>query len=132
MVDGDMLRNSPSFAYDHVPPLVAPIDVLLGCNSDEGMSQALGGQVDIDNTDEFAYALTLEFGFNSTMLAEVLALWPEDAQYPPYSEPMSIDWPALTATVSQSLNLGTLSRALGVSLISALERRALLKHYLNS
>jgi carboxylesterase type B len=99
MVDGDILRSSPSFAYDHNPPLVAPIDMLLGCNSDEGMSAALGAQVVVENTAFFAYILTALLGFNDTMLAEALALWPEDAQYPPYSEPMSIDWPALTATV---------------------------------
>jgi hypothetical protein len=76
MLDGDILRNSPSFAYEHSPPLIAPVDMLLGCNSDEGMSEALGAQVVVNNT-----AL-----FNDTMLAEALALWPEDVQYSPYSE----------------------------------------------
>ena len=33
------------------------------------------------------------------MVTDVVDLWPEDAQYPPYSEPMTLDWPALTATV---------------------------------
>ena len=99
MLDSDTLRNSPSFAYDHSPPLITPIDMLLGCNSVEGMSEALGAQVVVDNTLIFAYILTALLGFNDTMLAEALALWPEDAQYLPYSEPMTIDWPALTATM---------------------------------
>ena len=99
VLDGDILRNSASFAYDHVPPLVAPIDILLGCNTDEGMSQAIGGQVDVENTAFFAEILTVVLGLSGTMVADVLTLWPENAQYPPYSEPMSLDWPALTATV---------------------------------
>jgi hypothetical protein len=48
-----MLRNSPSFDCDHPPPLIASIDMLLGCNSDEGMSEALGAQVVVDDTTVF-------------------------------------------------------------------------------
>ena len=99
MVDGDILRNDPTFAFNHVPPLVAPVDMLLGCNSDDGMSIPIGGQVDVPNTAFFEYILTAVLGANDTLAAEALALWPEDVQYPPYSEPMSLDWPAITATV---------------------------------
>lgn len=99
MLDGDILRNSASFAYDHSPPLIAPVDIMTGCNTDEGMSEALGGQTAFNTSAEVEYLVTAAFGLNSTMAEELLALYPEDAQYPPYSQPMSLDWPALTATV---------------------------------
>jgi carboxylesterase type B len=99
MLDGDFVRNSPSVAYNHKPALVAPVDILIGCNTDEGMSEALGAQIAIDTSQEFAAVLTAAFGFSPDMVQDILTLWPEDAQYPPYSEPMSIDWPALTAAL---------------------------------
>ena len=99
MIDGDIIRNDATFAFNHVPPLVAPVDILLGCTSDDGMAIPIGGQVDVPDSAFFSHILTAVLGLNDTLAAEVLALWPENAQYPPYSEPMSLDWPALTATV---------------------------------
>lgn len=99
MLDGDILRNSPSFAYAHNPPLIAPVDIITGCNTDEGMSEALGAQTSFNSSAEVEQFFTSLLDINSTIANELLALYPEDAQYPPYSQPMTLDWPALTAAL---------------------------------
>ena len=99
ILDGDILRNTPSFAYAHSPPLIAPVDIITGCNTDEGMSEALGGQTAFNTSAEVGDFLSAGLGLNSAMVEELLGLYPEDAQFPPYSQPMTLDWPALTATV---------------------------------
>ena len=69
MLDGDILRNSPSLAYGHTPSLIAPIDLLLRCKSNEGMSDALGAKQVINNATQFSAFITAFLGLNSTMLS---------------------------------------------------------------
>lgn len=99
VLDGDIIRNSASFAYSHNPPLIAPVDIITGCTTDEGMSEALGSQTNFNTSAEVGFFVTAALGLSPAMAKELLALYPEDAQYPPYSQPMTLDWPALTATV---------------------------------
>ncbi|KFZ05843.1 hypothetical protein V501_07972 [Pseudogymnoascus sp. VKM F-4519 (FW-2642)] len=108
ILDGDILRNSPSFAYAQNPPLIAPVDIITGCNTDEGMSEALGAQTPFNTSAEVEYFLTAGLGVDSTVANEILTLYPEDAQYPPYSQPMTLDWPALTAALG--IQSGTQTR----------------------
>ncbi|KFY49857.1 hypothetical protein V496_09770 [Pseudogymnoascus sp. VKM F-4515 (FW-2607)] len=107
-LDGDIIRNSPSFAYAQNPPLIAPVDIITGCNTDEGMSEALGAQTPYNTSAEVENFLTAGLGVDSTVANEILALYPEDGQYPPYSQPMTLDWPALTATLG--IQSGTQTR----------------------
>ncbi|KFY12536.1 hypothetical protein V491_06748 [Pseudogymnoascus sp. VKM F-3775] len=107
-LDGDILRNSPSFAYAQNPPLIAPVDIITGCNTDEGMSEALGAQTPFNTTAQVENFLTASLGINSTVTNEILRLYPEDGQYPPYSQPMTLDWPTLTAALG--IQSGTQTR----------------------
>ena len=108
MLDGDIIRNSPSFAYAQNPPLIAPVDIITGCNTDEGMSEALGSQTPFNTSAEVENFLTAGLGVDCTVANEILALYPEDGQYPPYSQPMTLDWPALTAALG--IQSGTQTR----------------------
>ncbi|KFY81758.1 hypothetical protein V500_11118 [Pseudogymnoascus sp. VKM F-4518 (FW-2643)] len=107
-LDGDIIRNSPSFAYAQNPPLIAPVDIITGCNTDEGMSEALSAQTPFNTSAEVENYLTAGLGVDTTVANEILALYPEDGQYPPYSQPMSLDWPALTAALG--IQSGTQTR----------------------
>ncbi|KAI9745423.1 MAG: hypothetical protein M1818_000957 [Claussenomyces sp. TS43310] len=98
-LDGDIIRNSPSYAIAHSPPLVAPIDIITGCNAEEGISPALLGQSSYNSKAEISAFLQYVLDLDASSADEYLSLYPENKQYPPYGEPMSLDWPALTATV---------------------------------
>lgn len=52
-------------------------------------SGAFYGQQVVPDTAFFANLLTNFVGFGESMTADALKIWPEDAQYPPYDEPMS-------------------------------------------
>ncbi|KFY42676.1 hypothetical protein V495_04385 [Pseudogymnoascus sp. VKM F-4514 (FW-929)] len=108
ILDGDIIRNSPSFAYAQSPPLIAPVDIITGCNTDEGMSEALGAQTPFNTTAEVENFLTAGLGVDTDIANEILALYPENGQYPPYSQPMTLDWPALTAALG--IQSGTQTR----------------------
>lgn len=97
IADGDFLRNSPSFAFDH--NLVAPVDIITGCTTDEGMSAALGGQTSVNTTDQVLSLIQYVAGIPATLAAKFLNYYPVNDSYPPFSEPTTLDWPALTATV---------------------------------
>lgn len=97
MVDGDFQRNSPEYQFNHEPPLIAPVDIIMGCNSDEAIG--LDIQTSANTSEQLSAYIQLTLGINSTKADEILTLYPEDAQYPPYSEPMTLDWQALTATL---------------------------------
>ncbi|OBT65285.1 hypothetical protein VE03_04603 [Pseudogymnoascus sp. 23342-1-I1] len=107
-LDGDIIRNSPSFAYAQNPPLIVPVDIITGCNTDEGMSEAFGAQTPFNTSTEVENFLVAGLGVDSTIANEILALYPEDGQYPPYSQPMTLDWPALTAELG--IQSGTQTR----------------------
>lgn len=90
-LDGDIIQNSQSFAYAQDPPLIAPVDIITGCNTDERMSEALSAQTPYNTSAEVVNFLTAGLGVDSTVANEILALYPEDGQYPPYSQPMTLD-----------------------------------------
>ncbi|KAF3766896.1 hypothetical protein M406DRAFT_228286, partial [Cryphonectria parasitica EP155] len=96
VVDGDFLKNSPYYQFANQQ--IANIPLLVGSNSDEGLSTF---QTASNTDDELAAALQTQMGVNATMAQELLALYPADegAQYPPYSQPMDLDWINLTAAV---------------------------------
>ncbi|KAH8652095.1 Alpha/Beta hydrolase protein [Xylariales sp. PMI_506] len=103
IVDGDFLKNSPFYQFANQQ--IAPVSLLVGCNSDEGLSTF---QTSDNTTEELAASLAATMGLNATMAQELLALYPEDPAdgefypdegptYPPYSQPMDLDWVNLTA-----------------------------------
>lgn len=124
VVDGDFLKNSPYHQFANAQ--VAHIPLLVGCNTDEGLSTF---QTAANTSAELAASLQSTMSLTASMAEEVLALYPanegdEDGdnsttttntsssttvyQYPPYSQPMSLDWPALTATIGTQA--GTMTR----------------------
>lgn len=92
IVDGDFIKNSPYYQFAHKQ--VAPIALIVGCNSDEGLTTF---QKPANTSDELLADLEATMGVNSTMADELLALYPDGDQFPPYSQPMSLDWVNLTA-----------------------------------
>ena len=97
IIDGDFLRTLPTQAFFHDPPLLAPVDIITGCNSDEAIG--LGIQLPYNSSDLLAVAIESIAGVNSTIANIILDLYPVDAPSPPYSLPMSVDWIALTAAI---------------------------------
>lgn len=94
VVDGDFLKNSPYFQFANKQ--MAKIPLLLGSNSDEGLSTF---QTAANTSEDLSTSLQSTMGVNATMAQEILDLYPEGEQYPPYSQPMDLDWINLTATV---------------------------------
>lgn len=96
IVDGDFLKNSPYYQFHHQQ--ISPIPLLVGSNSDEGLSTF---QTAANTSDELAAALERTMGVSPGMAQELLDLYPDDpdTQYAPYSQPMDLDWPALTAAI---------------------------------
>jgi hypothetical protein len=95
-LDGDIIRNSASTAFNSNPPLLAPVDIITGCNSDEGIfiQTALNTSAQLSD-----YLLGGFWGYTEIITDTLLALYPDGEQFPPYNLPMDVDWPALTATV---------------------------------
>lgn len=97
VVDGDFLKNSPYFQFANRQ--VAKIPLLVGSNTDEGLSTF---QTASDTPEELSAALQSTMGVSPAMARELLDLYPEGGhQYPPYSQPMDLDWAGLTAAVGR-------------------------------
>lgn len=96
VVDGDFLKNFPYFQFSNKQ--MAKIPPLLGSNSDEGLSTF---QTAANTTEDLSASLQSTMGVNFTMTQELLDLYPEDEQYPPYSQSMQLDWINLTAAVGK-------------------------------
>ena len=100
IIDGDFLNTLPTEAFFSDPPLLAAVDLITGCNSDEAIG--LGIQVPYNSSDELSDLVQALLVVNSSISETILDLYPLDAQSPPYSLPMTVDWPALTAAIGVS------------------------------
>ena len=95
VIDGDLYRSYPYVAFKNVR--LPPINIITGCNSDEGMS--LGGQTAANTTEELAQYLERGLKINSTFADQLMSLYPIDAPAPPFSLPLDFNWPNATASV---------------------------------
>lgn len=93
-VDGDFIQDSlpKQFANNQI----APINLVLGGTSDEGL---FFGPNTYNTTDQLAAALEAVTGRNDTVGQELLQLYPLDGPNPPYSVDNSVDWIGETASV---------------------------------
>lgn len=105
IVDGDFLKNSPHHQFAHSQ--IARIPLLVGCNTDEGMSTF---QTAANTSTQLAASLQTTMGLSPTMAQELLALYPDDPSepYPPYSQPTTLDWAALADATGRPS--GTMTR----------------------
>ncbi len=71
IADGEFLRNSPTFAFDN--GLIAPVDIITGCTTDEGMSPALSGQTSLNTTDQVSSLIQYVAGIPASLAAEWLS-----------------------------------------------------------
>jgi carboxylesterase type B len=95
IVDGDIIRNSPYNAFfQHSQPLLAPIEIIVGATSDEGIG--VMQIANINTVDELTAAVAYSFGLNLTQASELVLLYPIDAPAPPYSVPMTANWTAIS------------------------------------
>lgn len=94
IVDGDFIQDSlpKQFANNQI----APINLVLGGTSDEGL---FFGPNTYNTTDQLAAALEAVTGRNDTVGQELLQLYPLDGPNPPYSVDNSVDWIGETASV---------------------------------
>ena len=91
IIDGDFLKNGPVYQFKNGK--LAPIDIIIGCNSDEGLSVgAVYFDVASNTSEQVAAVIEGYMGINSTGAQELLDLYPEGEPSPPYSQPMNIDW----------------------------------------
>ena len=95
VIDGDLLRSYSTVAFNQ--GRVPPINIITGCNSDEGVS--FGGQTTANTSEELSELIQQSFGINSTLADELLELYPIDAPAPPYSVPIDYPWQEETAKV---------------------------------
>lgn len=93
-VDGDFIQDSlpKQFANNQI----APINLVLGGTSDEGL---FFGPNTYNTTDQLAAALEAVTGRNDTVGQELLQLYPLEGPNPPYSVDNSVDWIGETASV---------------------------------
>ncbi|PYH92802.1 alpha/beta-hydrolase [Aspergillus ellipticus CBS 707.79] len=92
IIDGDFLKNSPSFQFTNQQ--VAPVALLLGANSDEGLTTFINSA---NTSEELTELVQEKFALNASASSELVALYSELDTLPPYSQPLDIDWIAKTA-----------------------------------
>ncbi|KAK5170343.1 uncharacterized protein LTR77_004930 [Saxophila tyrrhenica] len=95
VIDGDFFRSYAFVAFQQ--GRLPPINIITGCNSDEGMS--LGGQTNANTSTQLAAYLENGLGINETLAHELMDLYPLDAPSPPYSVPIDYPWVEATAKV---------------------------------
>ncbi|PWY86686.1 alpha/beta-hydrolase [Aspergillus heteromorphus CBS 117.55] len=89
VIDGDFLKNSPSSQFSHQQ--MAPVALLLGANSDEGLTTFINSA----NTSEELVELVQEkFALNASTSEEIVALYADLDTLPPYSQSLDVDWVA--------------------------------------
>ena len=93
-LDGDIFRAPALTQFQKWQ--VAPLPIITGCNSDEGISFA---QFPVNSDAELSAILQGGLKINATCAQELLDLYPINAPAPPYSQPLSVDWVGLTAKV---------------------------------
>ncbi|KAK5739901.1 hypothetical protein LTR17_004997 [Elasticomyces elasticus] len=93
--DGDLFRTYPFVAFQQ--GRLPPINLITGCNSDEGMS--LGGQTAANTSLELELYLEAGLGINKTLAQQLLDLYPLDAPSPPYSVPNDYPWQEATLKI---------------------------------
>ena len=75
---------------------LAPVNIIVGCNSDEGLTFA---STTANTTAELSTFIRSIPGLNTTLTQNLLGLYRISTPAPPYSQPLSLNWPALTAAV---------------------------------
>ena len=104
VIDGDLFRTYPIVAFNKGQ--LPPINLITGCNSDEGMS--LGGQTAANTSAELETYLEQSLGINETLAQQLLDLYPLNAPQPPYS--VANDYPWVEATLTVGLVSGNQTR----------------------
>ncbi|KAK4894336.1 hypothetical protein LTR27_007469 [Elasticomyces elasticus] len=95
VVDGDLFRTYPFVAFQQ--GRLPPINIITGCNSDEGMS--LGGQTAANTSLELEADLENGLGINKTLAQQLLDLYPLNAPSPSYSVPNDYPWQEATLEI---------------------------------
>lgn len=93
-VDGNFIEDT--FSNQFTNKQIAPISLIIGCNSDEGISF---GQTAANTSAELSTFLQTNIGINQTVAERLLKLYPLDGPSPPYSVNSSVDWIKETASV---------------------------------
>lgn len=108
IIDNDFIQDSPLNLWNEKK--VAPINILIGHNTDEGLSVAT---VNANTTTQLSETLQAAMSINATIAQELIDLYPLDAPNPPYSVNNSVDWISETAAVGLSAGTQT-RRAYGI------------------
>ena len=93
-VDGDIIRTPALTQFQKGQ--VAPVPIITGCNSDEGISFS---QFPVNSDTELSAILQGDLKINATGAQELLNVYPIDTPAPPYSQSSSNYWIGLTAKV---------------------------------
>lgn len=89
VIDGNFLRNSPGYQFKNRQ--MAPIALLIGSNSDEGLTTFTNNA---NTSAELSVLVQQKFTLNSSAADELVSLYSELDSLPPYSQPLDIDWVA--------------------------------------
>lgn len=103
VIDGSFLRNSPGFQFKNQQ--MAPIALLVGSNSDEGLTTFSNNA---NTSADLSSLVQAKFGLNSSLSDELVSLYSELDSLPPYSQPLDIDW--ISAVEKAGFTAGNFSR----------------------
>lgn len=84
---------------------MAPIALLVGSNSDEGLSTFTNNA---NTSAELSALVQQKFGLNASASNELVSLYSELDSLPPYSQPLDIDW--VSAVEKAGFAAGNFSR----------------------
>ncbi|KAI9753434.1 MAG: ubiquitin-binding protein cue5 [Chaenotheca gracillima] len=103
VIDGDFIQDSSINQWND--KAVAPVNIIAGCNADEGVSI---GQTTANTTSELSDAIRALLPINASDAKQLLELYPLDAPSPPSSVPMDFDW--INATAAAGVQSGIQTR----------------------
>ncbi|KAK4921046.1 hypothetical protein LTR49_011416 [Elasticomyces elasticus] len=107
VVDGDFFRTYPFKAFEQ--GRLPPVNIITGCNSDEGLTWAsvFGNGIAANTTAELAAVLEVGLHMNGTLADQLLDLYPFNAPAPPYSVPLDYQWVSTMAKIGLSAGAQT-------------------------